>query len=114
MESRDRDLRLAVYGSLAPGRVNHHQLADLGGRWLNGTVRGRFAEAGWGAAIGFPGLILDSTAPEVEVQVFESSDLPDHWTRLDEFEGESYERVATEINTSEGVVRAWIYVVART
>jgi hypothetical protein len=34
------DRRLAVYGSLAPGRPNHHQLSDLSGRWIKGTVQG--------------------------------------------------------------------------
>ena len=28
------DHRLAVYGSLAPGRPNHHHVAALGGRWF--------------------------------------------------------------------------------
>ena len=28
------DTRLAVYGSLAPGREKHGQLAGLKGRWL--------------------------------------------------------------------------------
>jgi hypothetical protein len=41
-------MRLATYGSLAPGRPNEGQLSDLTGRWLAGHVRGKLVEAGWG------------------------------------------------------------------
>ena len=103
--------RLAVYGSLAPGQVNHHQLAGLNGRWYRGTVRGKRLEAGWGNTLGFPGLILDPEGPAVDVQVFESSDLPDHWSRLDDFEGPGYRRVVTRVHTPQGELSACIYVV---
>jgi hypothetical protein len=43
--------------------------------------------AGWGTALGSPGLVLDQSGPPVDVHLFESLDLPDHWSRLDEFEG---------------------------
>ena len=69
------ETRLATYGSLSPGQANHHQLAGLKGRWYQGTVHGRRIEAGWGSALGFPGLILDPSGPAVEVYIFESSDL---------------------------------------
>lgn len=101
--------RLATYGTLAPGRPNHHQLDGLSGRWLKGTINGRLVEAGWGAALGYPALILDPAGPAVEVWLFESPDLPHHWPRLDRFEGAAYRRVATSVGTSEGPVSAWIY-----
>ncbi len=41
--------RLATYGTLAPGRANHHQLDGLAGRWFVGSVRGRLFASGWGA-----------------------------------------------------------------
>ena len=105
------DKRLATYGTLAPGRVNHHQLADLKGTWRPGTVRGRLVEIGWGAELGYPGLILDPAGPEVEVHVFESPDLPEHWPRLDAFEGDGYRRVAVRVNGEDGDLDAWIYVI---
>jgi gamma-glutamylcyclotransferase (GGCT)/AIG2-like uncharacterized protein YtfP/quinol monooxygenase YgiN len=104
--------RLAVYGTLAPGRVNHHHLAELKGHWQRGTVQGKLIDAGWGSALGFPGLILDPSGPPVEVYLFESSDLPDYWSRLDEFEGPGYRRVVTEVHTIGGKLSAHIYVVA--
>ncbi len=104
------DMRLAIYGTLAPGRVNHHQISKLAGTWQRGTVKGNLFPAGWGAAQGFPGLILDPHAASVDVDLFESIDLPDHWARLDKFEGPGYRRVVTKVNTKEGARSAWIYV----
>lgn len=114
MAASDRaaDGRLAVYGTLTPGRVNERQLAPLRGRWRHGTVRGRLADAGWGAEQGYPGLILDPEEPAVEVHLFESPGLPDHWDRLDAFEGPGYRRVLTHVRPEGGDVDAWIYVLA--
>ena len=103
------DMRLAVYGSLAPGRENHGQLAGLNGRWRRGAVRGHLAPSGWGAALGYPGLTLDPDGPLVEVEIFESADLPAHWARLDAFEGDGYRRAATPVATDTGEVTAWVY-----
>ncbi|MCU1394573.1 MAG: hypothetical protein JWM34_3001 [Ilumatobacteraceae bacterium] len=108
----DPQHRIATYGSLAPGEPNHKELDGLRGRWVDGHVRGRLRDAGWGAAIGFPGLVLDDDGVEVPVHVFESEDLPDHWTRLDEFEGEGYRRVSAVVHTELGNVEACIYVLA--
>jgi gamma-glutamylcyclotransferase (GGCT)/AIG2-like uncharacterized protein YtfP len=106
------DTRLAVYGTLAPGQVNHHQISALTGQWRRGTVKGNLFSSGWGAALGFPGLILDPLGPAVDVHLFEPADLPQHWARLDEFEGSGYRRVVTTVNTEEGERSAWIYVLA--
>ena len=73
---------------------------------------GKRIDAGWGSALGFPGLILDPQGPAVDVHLFESSDLPDHWPRLDEFEGPGYRRVVTRVHTTEGDVSAYIYIIA--
>ena len=104
--------RLAVYGSLAPGGPNHDQLAGLPGRWIEGTVRGELRCEGWGAELGFPGLVLDLDGPLVGVRIFDSPDLPNHWARLDAFEGSGYRRVVTAVNTVEGELMASIYVLA--
>lgn len=103
--------RLATYGTLAPGRANHHQLADIKGRWRRGTVRGRLVQTGWGAALGFPGLVLDSEGQTIEVFLFEADSLAELWGRLDAFEGDGYQRVETLVLTDEGDVPASIYVV---
>jgi gamma-glutamylcyclotransferase (GGCT)/AIG2-like uncharacterized protein YtfP len=41
--------------------------------------------------------MYDEDGPEVPVQVFESSELPKHWTRLDEFEGSQYRRTTVPV-----------------
>jgi gamma-glutamylcyclotransferase (GGCT)/AIG2-like uncharacterized protein YtfP len=102
--------RLARYGTLSPGRPNHHQLDDLEGRWFVGHVNGMLLDAGWGAGLGYPALVLDPDGSEISVDVFESVDLPAHWARLDAFEGPGYRRVVTTVRTSTGDVEASIYV----
>lgn len=109
---RSADTRFATYGTLAPGRVNHHQLADLEGTWCLGKVAGRLVHSGWGAELGYPALILDPSADHIEVFLFESDDLPAHWLRLDEFEGAGYRRVLARVETTNGETDAWIYVTA--
>jgi gamma-glutamylcyclotransferase (GGCT)/AIG2-like uncharacterized protein YtfP len=105
--------RLAVYGTLAPGRSNHHQLAGLAGDWTHGVVRGERLAAGWGAGVGYPGLRLDPQGAEVAVQVFTSPDLPAHWARLDAFEGADYRRALARVQGADGgEVEAFIYVIA--
>lgn len=101
--------RLATYGSLAPGRVNHHELSALSGTWRTGIVRGLLVKMGWGADLGYPAITLDSDGEAVEVFIFESKDLPDHWPRLDDFEGDQYARVITEAQTEEGLLAVSIY-----
>jgi gamma-glutamylcyclotransferase (GGCT)/AIG2-like uncharacterized protein YtfP len=104
------EIRLATYGTLAPGRQNHGQLSDLPGRWLVGQVRGSLIEAGWGAKLGYPGMILEPDGALIEVFVFESGALVDHWQRLDAFEGPGYHRTTVDVWTDEGVLTASIYV----
>ncbi len=108
----DADHRLVTYGSLAPGRPNHHHVAALRGRWFAGAVHGRLLEAGWGASLGYPAMVLDPAGPAIDVQVLESPDLPAHWARLDGFEGPGYERVRTTVRTEAGDVEACVYVLA--
>ena len=51
-----------------------------------------------------------STAAKSKVFSSASECLADHWTRLDEFEGEEYERVLTTVKLKDGTaVDAYIY-----
>ncbi|NMA99810.1 MAG: gamma-glutamylcyclotransferase [Phyllobacteriaceae bacterium] len=106
------DTVLATYGTLSPGRSNHHQLDGLAGTWSTGSVRGRLMPEGWGAALGYPGLILDPNGAPVPLHIFHSDDLPAHWARLDEFEGEGYARTPVEVETGDGMIIAMIYLLA--
>jgi len=104
--------RLAVYGTLGPGRSNHHQVEMIRGEWTTGFVRGHLFNQGWGAQQGFPGLVLGD-GDQIRVDVLHSSELPQHWERLDAFEGEGYRRAVATIDTESGVVEACIYVLVQ-
>ncbi|WP_108837470.1 gamma-glutamylcyclotransferase [Tateyamaria sp. Alg231-49] len=108
----DPAICLATYGTLAPGRANAHQLEELKGHWSLGIVRGHLKEAGWGAQMGYPGLILDPEGDAVEAKLFHSTDLPGHWARLDAFEGPGYARVAVSVESDAGPILAYIYALA--
>ena len=105
--------RLFVYGTLAPGRPNEHVLANIPGKWEPGTVRGTLLQEGWGARVGYPGMVLDQTGEEVRGFLFSSDELAEHLPRLDAFEGSGYERVKTSVRLDEGLVEAYIYVLSR-
>lgn len=90
--------RLAVYGTLAPGRSNHDQVAHLGGRWVSGlTARGHLFETEWSGRWGYPALRLEPGGDAVAVELLISDALPAHWKLLDEFEGPGYRRVLTPL-----------------
>lgn len=101
---------LFVYGTLAPGRANHQVLQNIPGSWEAATLRGVLRQEGWGAAMGCPGIIPNADGDEVEGFVFSSTQLADHWSRLDAFEGEGYERilVTVKVNQTDNV-EAYVY-----
>jgi|SRR5689334_18540021 len=96
--------RLAVYGSLAPGKKNHHMMAGMEGSWRAAVLRGSLRNEGWGAGEGFPGFLWDGTHAAVAAQVFSSRDLPRHWQRLDEFEGDEYRRILVPVEIEGGKI----------
>ena len=79
---------------------------------MQGRVYGKLLNAGWGASLGYPALILDPRGSAIEVDVFESVDLPAHWSRLDTFEGPGYQRLLTTVHTATGQIQAFIYALA--
>ncbi len=107
--------RLFVYGSLAPGRPNEHLLKEIGGSWEPSSVQGTLYPEGWGATLGYPALVLDERGSDVEGFLFSSDKLEEHWAKLDEFEGEGYERVLTTVKLKgKSTVDAYVYVLKRT
>lgn len=96
--------RLAVYGSLAPGKKNHHIMAGMKGTWRRAVLRGSLRNEGWGAGQGFPGFLWDGTDNAVPGQVFASTDLPEHWQRLDDFEGPEYRRILVPAKIDDGEI----------
>lgn len=103
---------LFVYGTLAPGRSNAYMLESIGGTWEEGYVRGNLLQKGWGAGLGFPGIVLDDNGNRVDGFIFFSEHLVDYWDALDEFEGEEYARVPVDVTTRDGrIVSSYIYMV---
>ncbi len=84
---------LVVYGSLAPGAANAGVMDGIHGVWHEATVRGHRWWWSTGPYVGYPAFRVDHDGDEVEVLVLVSADLPDHWDRLDAFEGPGYRRV---------------------
>ncbi|PJG44171.1 hypothetical protein XA39_04275 [Acinetobacter tandoii] len=104
-------LSLFVYGTLGPNRPNAHILEKIGGTWAEAYVHGELQDKGWGAELGFPGIVLKDDAPAVHGFVFFSDNLAQHWTVLDEFEGDGYVRSpvqASLVSTGEQI-DTWVY-----
>jgi gamma-glutamylcyclotransferase (GGCT)/AIG2-like uncharacterized protein YtfP len=104
---------LFVYGTLAPGRDNDHVLKSISGVWAEACVRGKLFSEGWGAALGYPAMIVDGAGDEISGMIFSSHDLDDHWRRIDDFEGPAYRRAEVSCRLSDGTrVTAFAYVLA--
>jgi gamma-glutamylcyclotransferase (GGCT)/AIG2-like uncharacterized protein YtfP len=92
---------LATYGTLAPGRPNHHVVAPLGGEWAEGLLEGDLIPLGWGAELGYPGFRPRAGGEAVGVWVLTASRLADAWPELDHFEGEGYRRILVPVFAKE-------------
>ncbi len=102
--------RLFVYGSLAKGNKNARILEEIGGSWRPAFIKGLLVDRGWGAEMGYPGLILAEQGPKVQGYLFSSPDLKNHWGRLDDFEGAEYKRINTHVFVDEERLDAFVYV----
>lgn len=104
--------RLVVYGTLRPGEGNHH-LVVARGVWEPATLRGVL-----GSWAGYP--MFTSREPDVDrgqdgddvvpADLLTSTELPAHYARLDEFEGDAYRRDLVVVQTAAGTVVANCYV----
>ena len=102
--------RLFVYGTLAPGKPNHKILADVPGEWKQAMLRGVLIEEGWGSEMGCPGIVPTEDGEEVDGYVFSSEHLTEHWSWLDDFEGDGYERVLVTVRADENQsLMAYVY-----
>ena len=103
--------RLFTYGSLQPGGPNEHVLAAIEGEWQPAIIKGNLVEKGWGASMGYPGLVMDDNGNDVHGHLLSSSNLSAKWADLDEFEGEEYERIVTSVTLLSGEqTQAYVYI----
>lgn len=103
---------LAVYGTLAPGRPNHHIVAPLGGEWTEGVIEGDLHPVGWGATLGYPAFRPRAGGPAVAVHVLTAPALAADWPRLDRFEGPGYRRILVPVFTPGPPDERRLYTVA--
>lgn len=102
--------RLFVYGTLGPGRPNEHVMSNIGGVWESASLKGRLVQAGWGADLGFPGLVIAEDGDDIHGHLFCSENFARHWPALDGFEGAEYQRVLTSVTLDNGAqVSAYVY-----
>lgn len=104
--------KLFIYGTLGPGQPNEYLMTDIGGTWTPASTKGTLLKEGWGADLGYPGIIPDEAAGIVRGHLFQSENLQHHWNRLDEFEGEEYERVVITVTLADGTTtKAYVYAI---
>jgi len=115
LENAGKMERLFVYGTLAPGRPNHSVLEDIPGYWETAILKGKLLDEGWGSELGSPGIVPSDEEEEVEGFIFSSDHLSEHWTMLDEYEGNGYKRVPVLVmNESGEKIEAYVYALNRT
>lgn len=89
--------RLAAYGTLRPGKSNHHIVSHIRGEWLPGLATGLIREVA-----GYPSFRFQEKGPEVGVEVLVSGDLPRYYPDIDYFEGGLYVRVLVPVRLEKG------------
>lgn len=87
--------KLFSYGTLQPGRQNHHVAERFGGRWFSATTRGRR----WVMRGRFPALRWNPEGEVVEGSLLLSGRID--WERLDAFEGSLYNRILLPVEIRE-------------
>ena len=85
--------KIFIYGTLGPGGPNEHVMKKIGGEWKAASVKGFLRAEGWGADMGYPGLVADEAGEDIQGHIFISNSLTKHLSYLDEFEGDGYERI---------------------
>lgn len=93
-----------MYGTLGPGGPNHHLVKDIGGTWHKGLIKGKLAEGGWGSEFGYNGFRHDNSEEQQDIpaSILIAENMPSNWKRLDEFEGDGYERILSKFELADG------------
>lgn len=97
--------KLIIYGTLAPGKPNHHKMTHIKGEWKPAILKGGKLETkGWGADLGFNGFIPapENEQTDIPCYVLFSDELNQNWAALDEFEGEGYKRILAIYDLENG------------
>jgi len=104
--------RLFVYGTLAPGQVNHHYLESIPGDWQTATLPGWSLNQEWALETGYPGIAPSRGDTEVKGHLLSSNSLSKYWVTLDHFEGSEYVRQVVAVNLNNGEsTYAYVYAI---
>jgi gamma-glutamylcyclotransferase (GGCT)/AIG2-like uncharacterized protein YtfP len=101
---RNPELRLIVYGTLAPGGLFHHLLADIPGDWRPCTIRGRM-----GLIRHYRAFRWNPAGEDHAAWLFTSSHLPGKLAHLDRFEGRAYRRRLIPAEVAGCLVVGFVY-----
>lgn len=89
-------------------------LEEVSGFWQPATLRGFLVDDGWGASMGYPGIIPSVEGKDVEGVVFSSEALKGLWARIDAFEGDEYQRISVTVSLKgAGDVEAYVYALTK-
>jgi len=102
------DRKLIVYGTLAPGKVNHDIISEIQGTWEDCNLNGIVIDKN-----GLPLFVWQPSKPPIKAQLFTSVSLPNWWDRLDQFEGSNYKRILVPVSKNDGMAVANCYVAAQ-
>jgi gamma-glutamylcyclotransferase (GGCT)/AIG2-like uncharacterized protein YtfP len=95
--------RLVVYGTLAPGRANHHIVEHIVGTWRDNVyVEGELVATGWAIQYGYPMIRWKPGASRIPSYLLISEMLPSCWADLDHFEGLEYCRILVPVFDEQG------------
>ena len=98
---------LFVYGSLLPGAENEKYLKHIKGSWTKAYVYGELITD---ANIGYPAIKLNEKGDKILGQLFYSDALMKIIKSLDDYEGEEYQRVVTNVYLNDGTQKqAFVY-----
>ena len=101
---------LFVYGTLMPNCPNGFVLEKVVGKFVPATVRGKLIDAGWSAGMGYPGIRLEMGDDTIHGFLFYSSNLINHWEKLDIFEGLEFTRTPIIVQRYDELeVQTYIY-----
>lgn len=99
------DQKFVVYGTLAPGEINHSIILDIQGHWEDCKIIGELDKSK-----SIPYFNWNPKGQLIDAKLFSTAELPDCWKRIDRFEGEQYRRLLIPVLRERGIAIANCYV----
>jgi gamma-glutamylcyclotransferase (GGCT)/AIG2-like uncharacterized protein YtfP len=98
---------LFCYGTLKPGEEAHSLFKSIKGSWMDAYVYGDFVKD---MNIDYPMIQLNENGDKILGQLFYSDELMKIIKSLDDYEGEEYQRVVTNVYLNDSTLKqAFVY-----